>query len=402
MGSILKRTFTAVFTLLALALGPGLAASAEDPLQTYDPVEQSTINGFQPMFSPQPLYVGQTLHGLRGGGWPWPLPTLTYSWLRDGEVIPNSNSEDYVVQSADAGHHLSFRVTGSDSGYYDLVSTSEPTAYIAMPDYSITGTIKVGKILSVSIPPIAGITYKYQWFASDSYLIPGATKATYKLADSLAGASYINVQVSAYLGTTKVGEYMKTGDFTGPVTGGKYVPVSFRTSLSAWSMSVGTQILGNITGENQGATCARTWLRDGKTLLAGTGYLNERYTPVPLDVGHRIVFKVSCSLFGRSGSTVKTSTSPKIIKGGLNIGQIGISGNYQVGQTLTATPGAGWDPGVTYSYQWLKDGKKISGARSSTYLIPSTAVGHRISVTVTASKSGYDSASDTTSRALVG
>lgn len=398
----MKRTFTAIFTVLALVLGPGLSVSAEEPLQTYDPVEQSRIYGFEPMFSPQPLYIGQTLHGGRGGGWPWPLPTLTYSWLRDGEVIPNSNSEDYVVQSADAGHHLSFRVTGTNSGYNDLVSTSEPTAYIVMPDYSITGTMKVGKTLSVSVPPIAGITYKYQWYAIDSFLIPGATKATYKLADSLAGSSYINVQVSAYQGSNKVGEYMKTGDFTGPVTGGKYVPVAFRTSLSAWSMSVGAPIVGNLTGENQGATCIRTWFRDGKTRLVGTGGLNERYTPVAADVGHKIVFKVACSLFGRSGSTVKTSTSPKIVKGSLNVGQISVSGNYQIGQTLNATPGAGWDLGVTYSYQWLKDGKKISGARSATYLIPSNAVGHRISVTVTASKSGYDSASDTTSRALVG
>ncbi|MFT3888598.1 MAG: hypothetical protein QM713_10605 [Arachnia sp.] len=75
-----------------------------------------------------------------------------------------------------------------------------------------------------------------------------------------------------------------------------------------------------------------------------------------------------------------------------------ISGTVAVGKTLTAKPGT-WKPsGATFTYQWLRDGKKISGATKSTYTLTSSDKGKAISVQVKGSKSGYSSVTKTSSK----
>jgi beta-xylosidase len=67
-----------------------------------------------------------------------------------------------------------------------------------------------------------------------------------------------------------------------------------------------------------------------------------------------------------------------------------VTGTATVGGTLTATPGA-WDqPGLEYSYQWLRDGVPISGATGTTFALGTSAaaVGHLFSVRVTARNGG--------------
>lgn len=63
---------------------------------------------------------------------------------------------------------------------------------------------------------------------------------------------------------------------------------------------------------------------------------------------------------------------------------------YAVGQTVTAKAGA-WSPaGVSLSYQWLRNGSRITGATKSTYTLRSTDLGKRLTVSVTGSVEGAD------------
>ena len=65
-----------------------------------------------------------------------------------------------------------------------------------------------------------------------------------------------------------------------------------------------------------------------------------------------------------------------------------VAGKPAVGRTLTAVPG-GWDQGgLTYAYQWLRDGVPVAGATSSSFPLGAEDVGHRMSVQVTASRPG--------------
>ncbi|UYK41597.1 carboxypeptidase-like regulatory domain-containing protein [Microbacterium terricola] len=71
-----------------------------------------------------------------------------------------------------------------------------------------------------------------------------------------------------------------------------------------------------------------------------------------------------------------------------------IKGSAKAGNTLTAVHGT-WRPTPTFSYQWKRNGKAISGAKSKTYKARAADVGKKITVTVTGRKSGYTRTSRT-------
>ena len=66
-----------------------------------------------------------------------------------------------------------------------------------------------------------------------------------------------------------------------------------------------------------------------------------------------------------------------------------ITGRTKVGRKLFAHAGL-WSPSnLTYSYQWLRDGRLINGATGSNYRLTKSTKGHHISVMVTATKAGF-------------
>lgn len=72
-----------------------------------------------------------------------------------------------------------------------------------------------------------------------------------------------------------------------------------------------------------------------------------------------------------------------------------VSGNPKVGKKLTAHHGS-WDAkGVTYSYQWLRDGAAVRGATKQQYTLGTSDAGHRMQVQVTAKAKGYQDGSAT-------
>lgn len=77
-----------------------------------------------------------------------------------------------------------------------------------------------------------------------------------------------------------------------------------------------------------------------------------------------------------------------------------ISGTVVVGARVTASTGA-WSPTASFSYQWLRDGSPISGARASSYVAVAEDLGRKLSVTVTGSASGIRSATKTSAATTV-
>ena len=68
-----------------------------------------------------------------------------------------------------------------------------------------------------------------------------------------------------------------------------------------------------------------------------------------------------------------------------------ITGDAQVDQTLTASPGS-WSPEAAPAYQWLVDGDPVAGATGPTYSPGVDDVRKQVSVQVTMSLPGYDTA----------
>jgi hypothetical protein len=65
-----------------------------------------------------------------------------------------------------------------------------------------------------------------------------------------------------------------------------------------------------------------------------------------------------------------------------------IAGQRSIGSTLTVLPGK-WNPSATLAYQWKRNGVAIIGATATTYVLTTADAGQQVTVTVTASASGY-------------
>ncbi|GLF95827.1 cell surface protein [Streptomyces yaizuensis] len=78
-----------------------------------------------------------------------------------------------------------------------------------------------------------------------------------------------------------------------------------------------------------------------------------------------------------------------------------VGGSAKVGAKLTAQPGT-WTPAATsYGYQWKADGKDIAKATASTYTVPASLLGKKLSVAVVAKRSGHPSGTATSAAVTV-
>ncbi|MBA8989780.1 subtilisin family serine protease [Curtobacterium pusillum] len=74
---------------------------------------------------------------------------------------------------------------------------------------------------------------------------------------------------------------------------------------------------------------------------------------------------------------------------------VSVTGTTKVGKRLTAHHGTWNANGVTYTYQWYRDGSAVRGATKSTYTLGSSDAGHRLQVKVVAKAKGFQDGSAT-------
>ncbi len=149
------------------------------------------------------LHIWQTLTGTPGAWGPSGV-TLKYQWLRDGKAIPGATGRTYVLQTADHLTKITFKVTGSKSGYTSVsrsVTTGSTVlaARLTTEAPVITGQATVGGTLRAE--PGAwgpkGVRLTYQWVRGTTK-ISGATGVTYKVVAADKGQK-ITVQVTGRL-----------------------------------------------------------------------------------------------------------------------------------------------------------------------------------------------------------
>ncbi len=93
-----------------------------------------------------------------------------------------------------------------------------------------------------------------------------------------------------------------------------------------------------------------------------------------LRTGYTVTTRTSATTGAVANATFSTTPTPDI------------SGTAKVGETLTADAGT-WKPTPTkLTYQWLRDGKTISGATKSTYTVQVADSKAKLSVVTTATR----------------
>jgi len=159
------------------------------------------------------------------------------------------------------------------------------------------------------------------------------------------------------------------------------VPAGAVRAIVTLPIAGDTITVGTVLGSGSVAAGYRAvyqWLRDGKPIANATG---KTHKVVTADQGHRLSVRVTAS---KSGQVSRTVTSAAVSVPAKTIAFTPkYTGSLKVGKTLKA---AKPPKGVKFGYQWLRDGKKVVGKKSSYKLVAADA-GHLISVRITATKS---------------
>jgi surface antigen len=130
------------------------------------------------------------------------------------------------------------------------------------------------------------------------------------------------------------------------------------------------------------------WLADGERLAgasSGTLAVGDEL------LGRKIKVRVIASRLGYADAKATSAATPAILPGTItNTTPPVVSGSSKVDETLTVTAGA-WSPTPdAVTYRWLADGEPVAGGRTNQLQLTPDQVGRKVTVEVTAARSGYE------------
>lgn len=134
-------------------------------------------------------------------------------------------------------------------------------------------------------------------------------------------------------------------------------------------------------------TVGYRWYRDG---VAIGGAYKTRYTPTVSDRGHKLTVSITGSRSGYETVTrnkyvgiVARGDAPRATK------NPAVTGITRSGSVLTTSQGAWNTSGLTYRYEWSRNGTVVPSMTGRTYRLGYYDVGAKISSRVIVSKNGY-------------
>jgi len=260
-----------------------------------------------------------------------------------------------------------------------------------------TGHDGVVRVTAISTED--GSTHVVQAGASGAYSVAGLDPGTYTVRGSvcvgywMGDSGCMGAKIVAWYGGSSADTASVVTVAAGATTTGIDLTVTNLTRFTTVGTAslTGTVKVGNTISVDTGtwspaaSSFTYQWLRDG---LAITGASSASYTVGIEDAARAVSVKVTAHLDGYAETSV-LSASAIVPKPTLPTGTVALSSTTAtVGTPLTATP-AGWLDGVSFTYQWLRNGTAIAGATASSYVPTSADVGARISVKVSCRKDPY-------------
>ncbi len=180
-------------------------------------------------------------------------------------------------------------------------------------------------------------------------------------------------------------------------------PIAAKPTLSSSKPQAGKSETCNEGTLASGVTATYTWLANG-TKQIGSG---KAFTVPGTAYNQQLSCKVTVSDGGGTPNSA-TSASAKVARGGkltpLKHKGPSLSGPHKVGKTEKVNPGNWNDPGaskVSFTYQWLLNGKVIKHATKSSLKLTKADKGKKLSCRVTAHAAGFANGSATTSSVKV-
>jgi len=328
--------------------------------------------------------------------------SASYQWLRDG-VATGVSGSNYLVGLSDLGTTISAIGTFTKFGFEDASVSSTGfavsnnvanTPCSASVDKSswlssssqqptISGSGMFGSSLQGVFGSWASGTKFCSYWFSNGQAIAGALGTTYKIQTADIGQQLQFVVI----GTDKSGKSVLR--YSKPVTIANSQFSKPNKPALVGQTRVGSKLTASVKPWSSNSTYSYQWLRNGNPILEAT---SSTYTLSNDDLGQVISLEVCGSRQYFETLCLRSSATPTIGLGLIPTPPASkILGNSaKVGSTLTGVTG-NWMPGVTLQSQWLSDGKPISNATESSYVIQNSDRGHTLTYQVTASASGYQS-----------
>ena len=343
------RGSATILTGIGLVLSLGLAGLSAAPATAAAAPSASTRAAASFTSAPAPTIKGTAVIGSRLQAttprWTPAATRTTYAWFSGGALLPGKTTTSYIVQAADAGKTITVKATGTKAGLTALTQTSAPTAAVPTPALkpfvraavpTVSGVAKVGSTLTAKAGVWSPVgTYSYQWLRNGSP-VAGRTASTYRVEAVDAGMK-ITVMVTA----TKTG-YTKTSKTSAAlaVPGVPIAPIPVPIPSPA-----------------------------------PTPTPVPIPTPAPVPVPSPTVPSVK----------VPFESSPKPM----------LVGASSVGSTVRADVSA-WRPAdAKLDYTWWVSNVRVPDEKAASYVLRAADLGKKVTVTVTGTKAGYETAAQT-------
>jgi hypothetical protein len=281
-------------------------------------------------------------------------------------VVPAS------TESGVAGPATKNDIAYDDSGFLDVTMFNPSTL-------TIKATLPAGALTE------AGVTLHYRWYVDAD--TAASTSSTLVLTSADWGKEVVSNITITKPGYNDVVAYSIPHDFTmyydtPPITGIPQVGQQLGTTVGASTIHSGATVTPT--------SYSFQWMRSGTPIKGAVG---PTYTLTAADFFTAISLRVRPNLAGWVSKFYETPVVGPI--DGLHLAISGqIPSVARVSPTSTVLkavipPGLVITPGVTYTYQWTRNGID-TGGRGSTYAQVAADFGKDIQVFVTANKPSYD------------
>lgn len=314
-----------------------------------------------------------------------------YQWAhvdpdsRDGIAIDGATSPTYVLQAADVGRRLQLNIYAVADGYglfHKILRTEvvRGMSFSSTPVPRVSGRAVVGETLSVD--PQAwddGTALSYQWFRQAGKKvtrIEGEDNDTYLLDSADAGKTvFVRVtgQQDGYVSATR--QSKPTAAVKDVYSDGPSPTINNTTPVA------GDRLVARLGTWPPGWRFSYQWFRDGVRIPKAT---KDGLTVGSGDTGSYFEVRVRAEKFGFVTQTLWSNSTERVIADFSDVDICIDGGPFRPGGEIAVGCIFSWAPTPEYfSYQWLRNGKAISGATEELYEPTAEDVGKRISALVT-------------------
>ncbi|WP_086518375.1 hypothetical protein [Clavibacter michiganensis] len=393
-------------TALAIVLAAGTALAGAVPAQAADVAATSSAPGASAAAAaaiPAPIFssgesLGKgpepTIRGIIRLGPGTPDTTgLDYEYQLDGAPWKELTSAvdfdiEYDVPAPAGDHTLAFRVAGVRDGV-SVVGAASPTETVRSfgvalpytPDVVVDGPrITVSWDLRAALNGIPDPA---------AYYIVGGEFVDVDVVDSVTFEPGYDASVDftlTYGPNSDAARSFTRVYSTGSAPGGAAL-----TSVPTPAI-VGRPIVGTTLSVRTGlwqpapVTLSYQWYGDGEQIPGATG---PTYEVSSSESRTRITVAVRGTRAGYASQTRTSAPTPRVPVPVVTAGRPTIRGKAVVGGTLIANPGS-WKPAfLELTYEWFRDGERITGATGTTYQPTAADSGHEITVLVSADQLHY-------------